>query len=306
MWWGISIGIVLLLCAGCLLRSQYERQHIVTTEYEVTSPKLGTEWDGYRICFLSDLHNNTYGTHGLQQLEAAIEKAHPDQICIGGDLMCCRIDDMPDFQEVEALVCRLADRYPVIYALGNHEKRMRDYLKETFAAYKETLCSHGVRFLDNESILLYPEGAPKEQCSPVCVTGLDLDWCYYVYKGGIMRMVPGRIEELLGKADPTCFQLLLAHSPLYLEAYGEWGADLTLAGHFHGGTIRLPFVGGVMSPQFQFFCGRDRGRYEADGREMIVSGGLGTHSINLRLNNPSELVVVNFCTQDKAPSPVEN
>lgn len=299
MWWGIFISICLLLCLGCLLRSQYERHHIVTTEYEIASPKLEKAWNGYKVCFLSDLHNNTYGKCGLKQLEEKIDRVKPDHILIGGDMMCCRIDDMPDFQEVEDLICRLADRYPVTYALGNHEKRMHDYLKEQFAAYEETLHSHGVRFLVNDSILMYPGKEYAGKTTPICLSGLDLDWCYYVHKGGIMRMVPGWMEEALGTSDPSCFNLLLAHSPLYMKEYGEWGADLSLAGHFHGGTIRLPFVGGVMSPQFQFFCGRDRGRYEEDGKEMIVSGGLGTHSINLRLNNPSELVVLRFVSQDK-------
>ena len=49
------------------------------------------------------------------------------------------------------------------------------------------------------------------------------------------------------------YQILLLHSPLFFEECRRWGADLTLCGHFHGGTIRLPFLGGVMTPQFQFF-----------------------------------------------------
>lgn len=60
------------------------------------------------------------------------------------------------------------------------------------------------------------------------------------------------IEKKAGKADPDHFQILLAHSPLYFDACAKWGADLTLSGHFHGGTIRLPGLGGVMTPQYQF------------------------------------------------------
>lgn len=61
------------------------------------------------------------------------------------------------------------------------------------------------------------------------------------------------IEKKLGPASRDHFQILLAHSPLFFEAYRKWGADLTLSGHFHGGTIRLPVLGGVMTPQYQFF-----------------------------------------------------
>ena len=90
------------------------------------------------------------------------------------------------------------------------------------------------------------------------------------------------------------FQILLCHSPLFFDACRKWGADLTLSGHFHGGTIRLPYLGGVMTPQFQFFLPWCAGTFEENGKTMIVSRGLGTHSINIRLNNKPQLVVVDL------------
>lgn len=100
------------------------------------------------------------------------------------------------------------------------------------------------------------------------------------------------LERHLGPADDSRFQILLAHSPLYFEQYADWGADLTLSGHFHGGTIRLPFVGGVMTPQYQFFHPYCAGEFEKDGKHMIVGRGLGTHSINIRFCNRPQLMVV--------------
>ena len=76
------------------------------------------------------------------------------------------------------------------------------------------------------------------------------------------------LERHLGPADDSRFQILLAHSPLYFEQYADWGADLTLSGHFHGGTIRLPFVGGVMTPQYQFFHPYCAGEFEKDGKHI--------------------------------------
>ena len=93
---------------------------------------------------------------------------------------------------------------------------------------------------------------------------------------------------------------LLAHSPLFFEEYAAWGADLTLSGHFHGGTIRLPVLGGVMTPQYQFFYPRCAGEFELPGRwgersRMIIGRGLGTHSINIRLNDKPQVVVIRLC-----------
>ena len=86
-----------------------------------------------------------------------------------------------------------------------------------------------------------------------------------------------------------------------LFAAAAWGADLVLSGHFHGGTIRLPGGVGLMTPQFQFFRREVVGRHEAKAPAktagparactMLVSAGLGTHSINLRINNRPEIVL---------------
>lgn len=301
MWW-IIIDVV-FVGAVCLMCSSYERRHIVTTVYSIGSKKLGPEWKGYRICFLTDLHNNTFGKKGLKVLEEKIAEAKPDLILIGGDMMKTSLHGMKDFSPVQEFVVRLAGQYPVLYSLGNHEKRMRDYtdyLGDAFHDYKKALEDAGVRWLENDSVEIFMSSQNRkvQECQEnskkncIRITGLDMDWCYYVCKGKVMQMVSGYMEKTLGKQPEDAFQILLPHSPLYLEEYEAWGADLTLAGHFHGGTIRLPFVGGVMSPQFQFFIGRDRGLYSLEESKMIVSGGLGTHSINLRLNNPSELVVV--------------
>ena len=84
------------------------------------------------------------------------------------------------------------------------------------------------------------------------------------------------------------------HSPLYFHACRHWGADLTLAGHFHGGTIRIPGLGGVMTPQYQFFLPWCAGSFEQEGKWMAVGRGLGTHSINIRLNDMPQLLVVHL------------
>ena len=67
-----------------------------------------------------------------------------------------------------------------------------------------------------------------------------------------------------------------------------------MSGHLHGGIIRLPFLGGVISPQMQIFPRYDRGLYKLDGKKLIVNAGLGDHTIKMRINNPPEMVVIDF------------
>lgn len=102
----------------------------------------------------------------------------------------------------------------------------------------------------------------------------------------------------LGMADSGRFQILMAHSPMFFDAYAQWGADLTLAGHFHGGTIRIPGLGGLMTPQYQFFLPYCAGDFEKNEHRMIVGRGLGTHSVNIRLGNRPQLMAVRLLPEE--------
>ena len=100
------------------------------------------------------------------------------------------------------------------------------------------------------------------------------------------------MEHLVGKANRDRFQILLAHNPVYFEEYARWGADLVLSGHVHGGIVRLPFLGGVISPAFTLFPKYDGGKFERGDSTMLLGRGLGTHTLPVRMWNPGEIVLV--------------
>ena len=93
-------------------------------------------------------------------------------------------------------------------------------------------------------------------------------------------------------AEKESFQVLIAHNPQYFQEYAGWGADLTVSGHVHGGIIRLPLIGGVISPAIALFPKYDGGKFVRDGKTMILSRGLGTHTIHVRFYNPGEVAVI--------------
>ena len=185
--------------------------------------------------------------------------------------------------------------------------RERDVYGDLYDRFQIELKRLGVHYLSDRS----------EEINPwIRVTGCNLREIYYKHHFTVPELP---MEELSGRvgtaAEKTCFhqmkesfspdlaekereaghemyEILLFHSPLFFETCRKWGADLTLCGHFHGGTIRIPGLGGVMTPQYQFFLPWCAGRFDADGKTMIVSRGLGTHSINVRLNDRPELVCV--------------
>ena len=100
------------------------------------------------------------------------------------------------------------------------------------------------------------------------------------------------LEGLLPEGRQDCFQILLAHNPDYFPAYAAWGADLVLSGHLHGGVIRMPLLGGVISPQVRLFPEYYAGTYFRGKSEMILSRGLHMHSFRIRLFNMPELSCV--------------
>lgn len=87
------------------------------------------------------------------------------------------------------------------------------------------------------------------------------------------------------------YTVLLSHRPELFDIYQTFGMDLVLAGHTHGGQIRLPFIGGLYGSD-TFFPEYDAGLFEQEGTAMIVSRGLGNSLFPLRINNRPEVVVI--------------
>ena len=282
---------VMAFGAGCLARSRYERDCLVTEEYRIVSEKI--HGPGKTIVFLTDLHNKEFGEENSRLLEA-VRKVKPDAVLFGGDGMVAKRGNS-DVRIPLTLLTELAKEFPVYCGNGNHECRMlwkADVYGSTYKNYRAALENAGIRYLSN--------GA-ADLDSDIRIYGLDLPKSAYLPRSG--EIPAGLLKDALGEPDPEKFHLLLAHSPLFFEEYAAWGADLTFSGHFHGGTIRLPIVGGVMTPQYQFFYPRCAGYFELPGSEkeksrMIVGRGLGTHSINIRLNDKPQVVVVRLCGAD--------
>ena len=279
---GLSVFAIIVLvgAAGFFARSHYERKHFETKKYVIYSKKLKRQ--ELNLLFLSDLHNNEFGTDN-EKLIKEIERIKPDAVLIGGDMIVGKGEI--DLRVTSHLVRALSSRFPVYYGNGNHEQRMggtEKYL-ETYEQFTEVLHQAGAHYLSDESILLGED---------VVITGCNLEEDYYRHRFTIPKFTEEMIKCHVGTADRSRFQILLLHSPLFFDSSSKWGADLTLSGHFHGGTIRLPFLGGVMTPQYQFFLPACAGRFDREDKTLIVSPGLGTHSINIRFNNRPQLIWV--------------
>ena len=251
-----------------------------------------------KIAFLSDLHGKCYGRRNQKLLEA-IESEEPDYILVGGDMLTRNKEETDE--TAIALLEELVRLCPVYLANGNHEQKMRlnpEEYKGRYEAYMRKARRLGVHVLVNESEPCMMKGIP------VTISGLELPLGCYAHFHTRELKIPD-IEERIGKAGRKGYQILLAHSPIYFETYAKWGADLILSGHLHGGVIGVPGFGGLITPQARLFPRYSGGTYQKDGKVSIVSRGLGTHTVNIRLFNPAELLMItlqpkNFsCTESQ-------
>lgn len=274
-----------LICAACLFLiviTVRDSNRFVTVHYRFGDPRIKKK---LRLVLLADLHNKSYGKEN-EKLLSAIADVEPDLVLSAGDLMT----SVPEksMKTAERLVEHLAARYPFYYGNGNHEYRIY-HEEEKYGGmgkeYRSVLEKCGVRLLENETVQLPVYG--------IRIAGLDLSREYYK-KFKEDELPVSEIDKMLGACDQDWFTILIAHNPVFFENYAAWGADLTLSGHVHGGVMRLPFLGGVLSTSFRLFPKYDGGLFKTGRKAMVISRGLGSHTIPIRVFNPAELVVIDL------------
>lgn len=281
----VLVGII-IIAIFYIIWQKWELTRFMITNYQVKSEKIR---NSYRAIVIADLHGFSYGNDNSRLLKK-IQKCNPEMILIPGDLIVSRYAET--FPVALKLLKELVKIAPVYYSFGNHETRLRNSEKinyEAFWEYIEEAEKAGVHILNNNSCRV-PE------MEEIRIMGLELPLNYYE-KGKNVSMKVEELNSYLKKEDDEMYHILLAHNPAYAEEYMEWGADITFSGHNHGGLIRIPGVGSLISPQLTWFPKYDAGRFEKDGKETIVSRGLGTHTFHIRVFNRAELLNIQFTSK---------
>ena len=106
------------------------------------------------------------------------------------------------------------------------------------------------------------------------------------------QSIKERLTQSIAGSTERNYRILLAHRPEYIKTYASAGVDLVLAGHAHGGQVRLPFIGGLIAPGQGVFPKYSAGAYKMAGTTMMLSRGLGNSVIRQRLFNRPEVVLI--------------
>ena len=141
----------------------------------------------------------------------------------------------------------------------------------------EKMKAMGVVILNDENIIVRNKG------SEINIIGVN-DISYY----GKEYLIE-KVNDLL---DNEKLNILLSHRPEIFNDYVKTNIDLVLSGHTHGGQIKIPFIGAVYAPNQGFWPKYSDGIYKDKNTTMIISKGIGSSQIPLRLFSNPELVLI--------------
>lgn len=258
----VFLIIVVLIINGFF--NEFEVNH-----YTIEDSRLPVAFEGFTIVHISDLEGMTIGDH-QETLVEAIKEADPDLIVFTGDMIYKKSKNL---KNIEDLLSGIKDIAPIYSANGNHEISNSLLYEELVSMYSR----YSVREINNQSIQIVKGSDVISLC------GIDYPTSQNEYDS----------NRLLTEFDSENYRILLCHDSNKYEYIQRYGFNLVLAGHTHGGIIRLPLVGGVLGNNGKLFPKYDSGVFERNGGYLISSRGLGDSIVPRFYNNP-ELVVIHL------------
>ena len=272
-------NLIALLSLALLFALIYiDNTSIKVSNYKIKSDKIPEEFNNFKIVHLSDFHNYGYKNYSNKLIEKIIDE-NPSIIVMTGD-MVNKYDR--NFKKFFKLTEVLSKKYEIYYIAGNHEKRLRE---DDLSLLIKKLNEFGVKVLSDEKTTIMREKAY------INIYGIDIPLSYYKIKNKPSN-IDEVINEVLNKCSEKEYNILLAHNPLYFQEYIKHNVDLTFSGHVHGGMIRLPYIGALLSPERKFFPKYSSGMYEINNKKLIVSRGIGHSRPGIRLFNMPEILCI--------------
>ena len=275
-----SIFTVLL---GVLLTFCYisREMDLVIQRYSIKSEKLSRGFS-YHALVLSDYHN-----HGLEyrneSLLDAIESENPDSLFLLGDMVDSHTDSQ-DLMVLDSLASFIEEKgYPAYFVSGNHEEDAKNEIRD--ASYDIYRKRHITILNENN------QHATLRENNGVSLNVFGFRDPGYWDKDKTGLLVGSAINEQAKTMNLNLkdFNALLSHKPSYFEVAKEKGFDLTLSGHTHAGQVDLWGYPLLSLPWTKY----KKGSYIEDGKELIISNGLGvSYDLPFRFHCPFTLVSV--------------
>jgi predicted MPP superfamily phosphohydrolase len=283
-WWAL-VGLAaaqLAIGAASLYATWIEPFRIGVTRATLHSSKLKGSLP-LRLMHISDLHVERITSRERDLVDLA-EEIDPELIVLTGDyLNLSSVRDSAAQAEVRELLAELCERtHGAVYAItGSPPVDLKGVIPRIFDDLPVT-------WLLDSVADLHIQGHTLRLVGMRCTDERSRD--------------APRLRRLVADAEGEAFTVLLYHSPDLMPEAVELGVDLYLCGHTHGGQIRLPFFGALVTSS-HFWKRYEMGRYDADGTTLYVSRGLGMEGLGApraRFLSPPEVIVWTLGSADKA------
>lgn len=253
--------VILLLGVGYFMWYSFVPE---LTRVTIPLKNLPPSLEGFSILHLSDLHGARFGK-GQVGIFKLLEDVRVDMVAFTGDLVDARRKEIEPGME---LIKRAGDLAPVYFVPGNHEKAS--------GVYPELK-----KMLRDRNVIVMGEGL-EVSCtvgdSSITVIGVGVD-------GKTQRKDWNKIRV----KGPV---IMLSHYPRIFKRVAGRGVNLVLAGHTHGGQIRLPWVGALYIPGQGKFPYYDAGLFFREGTYLYINRGLGASGIPVRFMCRPEVAVI--------------
>lgn len=273
---GILILIIALFGGAVFYGSFIVPKQLKITEYQIKIGKT-VEQETIKIALLTDIHAGPYKQNSfVQKIVTLTTKLNPDLILLGGDLIDSKESEAKFLTPLQSL----SEQFPTFAITGNHEYHVglnetKNYQDKT-AKLRLLFEQINIPFLDNESQKLQIKNN-----APFNLTGVEEFWSPKY-----------DLQKAQSAVDFSLPSLLLSHTPDVLLDPSLGAYDLILAGHTHGGQIRLPFIGALLGVPTELGRKYEQGEFLINDKKVIISTGLGETGVRARLFCPPEIVLI--------------
>ena len=265
-----SIAGIALLGVGSIVPNPLETDDYEVVHQTIQLPNLSPRHQGLTIGIISDIHSGPYmHPDELVVYFDALKKLKPDIILLPGDFVQNKNEEVGPVCEI---VKTLHAPYGIYGCTGNHE-----YFADAEYIARELELA-GVIMLRNQHRIITPAG---EKLAIIGIndvrTGHPFDYLLAKAVKGLDRSVPN---------------MLLCHKPYYFDEAAEWGINLMISGHTHGGQIVLARVFNTVITPAALISGYIAGHYTKDSSQLYVTRGIGTVGLPFRFNCPPEITLL--------------
>lgn len=270
------IKVTSTLALTTVVYLMYENNSIAIKEYDLFTKKTPKSFKGFKILHLNNLYGKTFGGENFRLLEKIYE-LNPDIIVTSGSMLTSNLDKGWVFLEL----CRNLRRFYPIYYSVESSLNGDNYKYKSYKEYLNKLRNSGIILLNNERVSLFKKDE-RLNIYGMFIDEKEVKEAWNREKRGEIGFPRERIDEILGKANKSEFNIVLTNEVMNFESYVKWGSDITFSG----------YTKSINKYIFNNLIERKRGIFIEHDSSMILSRGLGNKLLKVRVMNRPEVIVI--------------